>query len=80
VKLGVAELPDGVGWRGLAGAALLGGIGFTMALFVAQLAFAHDAVLLDAAKIGILCGSTLSAALGWAWLVAARTSPEPRDG
>jgi Na+:H+ antiporter, NhaA family len=73
VRAGLAKLPDGVGWQTLAGAGCLAGIGFTMALFIADLALAGP--LLDEAKIGILSGSVLSAALGMAILM--RTKPKP---
>jgi NhaA family Na+:H+ antiporter len=56
VRTGVADLPAGVTLRHLHGAAWLGGIGFTMSLFIAALAF-HDAALLNIAKIGIFAGS-----------------------
>lgn len=68
VGLRVAELPDGVGWRQMAGAGMLGGIGFTMALFVAGLAFGHDPALLDQAKLGILAASMASGVVGLTWL------------
>lgn len=58
VRSGLAKLPDGVNWPMLAGFACLGGIGFTMSLFIAMLAFS-DALLVDAAKIGIIAGSLL---------------------
>lgn len=67
VKLGIARLPPGVTWRHLAGAAWLGGIGFTMSLFVAQLAFG-DPGMVEHAKVGILLGSLVSALAGLAWL------------
>lgn len=63
VKAGVAALPDGVGWRQLWGVSLLCGIGFTMSLFIAGLAFA-DPALLDSAKVGILAGSLISGVAG----------------
>lgn len=63
VKLGVATLPSGVNWTALHGCAWLGGIGFTMSLFIAALAFDGTAVL-DAAKLGILGGSVLAAIVG----------------
>jgi NhaA family Na+:H+ antiporter len=78
VKLGWGRLPEGVGWRHLLGAAWLGGIGFTMSLFIAQLAFA-DAADVDLAKIGILCGSAAAGVIGLAWLwFAAPGSPKLR--
>ena len=67
VRLGLADLPPGVGWRRLHGVAVLGGIGFTMALFVGGLAFA-DPALRDAAKVGTLAATVLSAGVGLALL------------
>ena len=63
VRLRVATLPDGVSWTALHGCAWLGGIGFTMSLFIAALAF-DGTTLLDEAKVGILGGSLLSGAVG----------------
>ena len=70
VSVGVARLPSGVGWRHVLGAAWLAGIGFTMSLFIAQLAFA-DTALVEEAKLGIVVGSFASALIGLAWLYAA---------
>lgn len=67
VRSGVARLPDGVGWGPLVGAGFLAGIGFTMALFISGLALAEP--FLDAAKIGILAASLLSAVAGTSLLV-----------
>ena len=67
VRWGIAKLPSGVRWSHLLGAAWLAGVGFTMSLFIAQLAFGTpDAV--QHAKLGILLGSAISAAVGLAWL------------
>jgi len=63
VRLRLASLPDGVSWTALHGCAWLGGIGFTMSLFIATLAFGGTNEL-DAAKVGILAGSILSGAVG----------------
>jgi NhaA family Na+:H+ antiporter len=63
----IAELPDGVSWRLLRGVSWLGGIGFTMSLFVGALAFADEA-LLDSAKIGVLLASCVAAFMGWLML------------
>ena len=67
VRAGIADLPEGVTWRTLHGAAILGGIGFTMALFVADLAFASagEPALMNAAKVGILLASLASGVCGW---------------
>jgi NhaA family Na+:H+ antiporter len=70
VRLGLAERPPGTTWSDLVGVACLGGIGFTMALFIAGLAFEGTA-LLRPAKIGVLAASVLAALLGWAALTAA---------
>ena len=59
VRAGVAILPRGMQWRAVAVVGLVGGIGFTMALFVAQLAF-PDGPFLEVAKLAILCGSGLA--------------------
>jgi NhaA family Na+:H+ antiporter len=59
VRLGVAVLPIGIGVRHLLVLGVVAGVGFTMALFVAQLAFA-DATLLAAAKLGVLLGSAVA--------------------
>ena len=63
VRLRLAALPDGVGWTALHGCAWLGGIGFTMSLFIATLAF-EGTDLLDSAKVGILAGSIVSGVVG----------------
>lgn len=63
VRLGIGELPRGVTWPQIYGVALLAGIGFTMSLFVAALAF-PDAALVASAKLAILLGSFLSAVTG----------------
>jgi NhaA family Na+:H+ antiporter len=78
IRLGAAQLPAEVTWRSLLGAGCLGGIGFTMSLFIAGLAL--EGVLLDASKIGILAGSTTSAALGLVVLVAFLPAAKPAKG
>ena len=75
VKTGVARLPDSVNWRSLLGCACLAGIGFTMSLFVAMLAF-EDPVLVDAAKRGIIIGSLLAGIAGAALLKMGRSSSD----
>lgn len=63
VKRGWAALPSGVNWGALHGAAWLGGIGFTMALFIASLAF-DNAAQLDEAKLSVLLASVFAALIG----------------
>jgi Na+:H+ antiporter, NhaA family len=67
VKLRIGTLPAGVSWWHLMGVAWLGGIGFTMSLFISQLAFA-DPALREYARLGILLASALSATVGIVWL------------
>jgi Na+:H+ antiporter, NhaA family len=76
-RLGWGVLPEGVTGRHVAGLALLGGIGFTVSLFIAQLAY-DDPHRIAVAKIGILIGSAIAAVLGAAWL--ARGSGRGRRG
>ncbi|MDE2930851.1 MAG: Na+/H+ antiporter NhaA [Chloroflexota bacterium] len=64
VRLGLASLPSRVRWAHVLGAGCLAGIGFTMSLFIANLALGGTE-LLEAAKISILVGSLLAAVLGW---------------
>jgi NhaA family Na+:H+ antiporter len=73
VRLRLAELPAGVRWSQLRAVSCLGGIGFTMSLFIAALAFPAGA-LGDIAKIGIFAGSLLAVAAGWLMLVLAERS------
>jgi NhaA family Na+:H+ antiporter len=68
----IAALPPGISWRQMHGAALLCGIGFTMSLFIAGLAFGTGSDNETLAKIGILLGSFLSAAAGYLVLRRAR--------
>ncbi|MDQ3632845.1 MAG: Na+/H+ antiporter NhaA [Actinomycetota bacterium] len=65
VRLGLGALPRGVGARQLMGGAALAGIGFTVSLFVTDLAF-EDPALREEAKVGVLFASALAAAVGWA--------------
>jgi len=71
VKLKLASLPEGVNWKNLYGAGILAGIGFTMSLFIAGLAF-NDPALLDLSKIGILTGSLLSGVVGFVFLKSSK--------
>ncbi|MFC4160771.1 Na+/H+ antiporter NhaA [Chitinimonas lacunae] len=74
VKLGLGRLPNGVTWRHILGAAWLGGIGFTMSLFIGQLAF-RDPIMVDQAKVGILLGSLIAAVVGTLWLLLIAPRP-----
>ncbi len=72
VRTGLGRLPTGTGWSHIVGLASVGGIGFTVALFVAGLAFG-DSALNDLAKVGIFGGSLLAGLIGLAVLSRART-------
>ncbi|RWG60385.1 MAG: Na+/H+ antiporter NhaA [Mesorhizobium sp.] len=71
IRLGLADLPANAGWLHMIGISLLCGIGFTMSLFIGLLAFANDAALQDAVKVGILAGSLIAALVGAAVLLMA---------
>lgn len=72
IKLRLSKLPDDMDMSGLILIGLLAGIGFTMAIFVANLAFAQDAILLSAAKLGVVSGSGIAAVLGLLYGLALR--------
>lgn len=72
VRLGLADLPQQVNWRQIAGVGVLGGIGFTMSLFITNLAFVTPQLVTDA-KVGIFAASLLAGILGY--LLLARRQP-----
>ncbi len=81
VKLGIGEMPQGASWRQVYGVAILGGIGFTMSLFIGTLAF-PDPSYAVAVRIGVLAGSISSAVLGYAvlhWSPQVPTLGEAKD-
>ncbi len=77
VLMGIATLPRGVSWRHILGAGMLGGIGFTMAIFIANLAYASSQTHLEHAKLAILVASALSAIGGAIVLLMCKPKPEP---
>lgn len=72
VKLGLSQLPNEVSWQQLVGAGFLGGIGFTMAIFITLLAFGNPEII-QSSKISILISSLLAGAVGF--LILSRTKP-----
>ncbi|MBA1443771.1 MAG: Na+/H+ antiporter NhaA [Chromatiales bacterium] len=68
VRLGWTSLPHGLNFKHIIGVALMGGIGFTMSIFIAELGFAHHAEDLLMAKTGILFASALAGVSGFLWL------------
>ena len=76
VKLGWGRLPSGVGWRHMTGTGMLAGVGFTVALFIAELAYTDQATI-DLAKIGIFLGSIIAGILGYLVLRSVPETAEP---
>ena len=72
-KTGISRLPEGISWRQLWGLSLIAGIGFTMSLFIGNLAFV-DAAQVDAVKLGVLAGSLVSALAGIALMRSGRVT------
>ncbi|WP_137175222.1 Na+/H+ antiporter NhaA, partial [Massilia sp. HP4] len=68
VAIGLCRLPLDLAWRHVLGAGLLGGIGFTMSIFITNLAFAGHAEVINASKMAILTASLLAGILGFTWL------------
>jgi len=80
-RLGIARKPADSSWMQVWGTAVLCGIGFTMSLFIGALAFPRHPLLMEEAKLGVLCGSLASAALGYVILrLAGRASNGGREG
>jgi NhaA family Na+:H+ antiporter len=65
IKLKFAEMPTNSNWIKFYGVGILTGIGFTMSLFVGNLAFIENTQHMDGVKIGVLCGSLMSAIVGY---------------
>ena len=78
VKLRIAKLPDQVNWMHMLGASILGGVGFTMAIFVANLAYA-DAALIAEAKLAILLASLVAGVIGFLFLLLQATKTARRE-
>lgn len=75
VRLKIVSLPAGTSWKAFASVCVVCGIGFTVSMFIADLSYAGaDSALLDQAKLGVLCGSVLSAVLGC--ILLNKTLPE----
>ena len=69
IKFGIAEKPEGASWTSFYATGVLTGIGFTMSLFVGNLAFPNSDII-DGVKIGVLLGSLLSTLLGYGLLMS----------
>lgn len=68
VASGICRLPPDLNWRHIVGAGILGGIGFTMSIFIANLAFAGNPESIDASKMAILVASLTAGTIGFLWL------------
>jgi NhaA family Na+:H+ antiporter len=68
VTLGLCRLPLDLAWRHIVGAGLLGGIGFTMSIFITNLAFPGHADIIDGSKMAILAASLVAGIVGFGWL------------
>lgn len=68
VAIGLCKLPLDLRWRHIFGAGLLGGIGFTMSIFITNLAFTGDQALINASKMSILLASLVAGVVGFTWL------------
>jgi NhaA family Na+:H+ antiporter len=68
IKLGIARMPERLNWSQLYGVAILCGVGFTMSLFIGSLAFEAGSPYINQDRLGILCGSLVSALAGYLWL------------
>ena len=76
VAIGVCRLPSDLKWGHIIGAGILGGIGFTMSIFITNLAFTEDSATINAAKVSILIASLTAGILGFLWLrITQRTQP-----
>jgi NhaA family Na+:H+ antiporter len=68
VKTGIGKMPKNAGWMHIIGVGMLGGIGFTMSIFIALLSFSGKELILSEAKFSILTASVISGLLGYLWL------------
>ena len=74
VTIGVSSLPKALNWKHIFGAGILGGIGFTMSIFITNLAYTGSEPMIDASKMSILLASLLAGGLGMLWLRLASKS------
>lgn len=77
VKLGVTSLPQGLNFKHIIGVGLMGGIGFTMSIFIAELGFSHHASDLLMAKTGVLIASLIAGVSGFFWLYFTSAKIDP---
>lgn len=68
IAIGICELPTGLKWQHILGAGMLGGIGFTMSIFITNLAFAGELAVINTSKMAILSASVMAGTFGFIWL------------
>jgi Na+:H+ antiporter, NhaA family len=76
VSIGICRLPLDLNWKHIAGAGMLGGIGFTMSIFITNLAFAKNAEVINASKMAVLLASLAAGTAGFIWL---KSLGKPKD-
>ncbi len=76
VSLGICRLPLDLNWKHVLGAGFLGGIGFTMSIFITNLAFVENANVINASKMSILPASLIAGIIGFVWL---KLFGQPKD-
>jgi NhaA family Na+:H+ antiporter len=76
VLIGICKLPSEVTWSHMIGAGLLGGIGFTISIFITNLAFEGQLELINASKIAVFTASLLAGLIGLLWLRVVCKMPE----
>ncbi len=79
ISLGICRLPSDLNWKHIFGAGLLGGIGFTMSIFITNLAFAGEAEVINASKMAILLASLTAGTVGFLWLRSMGKANDPGD-
>lgn len=75
IAIGICKLPTGLKWQHILGAGMLGGIGFTMSIFITNLAFAGELGVINTSKMAILSASVMAGTFGFIWL---RLFPQAR--
>ncbi len=68
IKLKITELPSGIVFKQILGIAIIAGVGFTMSIFIGNLAFAEDLTSINSMKVGIIIGSVMSGIIGYSFL------------
>ncbi|CAN5272213.1 Na+/H+ antiporter NhaA [soil metagenome] len=76
VSVGICRLPLDLNWKHVLGAGFLGGIGFTMSIFITNLAFVGSTDIINASKMAILVASLIAGIIGFVWL---KLSGQPKD-